>query len=368
MLLRAAPLLRAAGYDSDLLATGASEGPLADGLRAAGFRVLHLPFRRNGGFVADLYRLLRRERYEVVHVHTEQAFIYCQLAALLSGVPRRVQSIHSIFLFRGALRTRRAAQRALARLLGVVFVAPSPSAAENEWRRFGNRVVVIPNWVDVDALRPASPAERAAARERLGLPPGAFVVVSLGSCHPVKRHELIVRAMAVLREQVPQAVYVHCGSGELQAEERALSARLGTDDVVVFAGVVRDVTDVLHAADVFIMPSRLEGLGVAAVEAMAAGVPVVAADAPGLRDVVEPDVTGVLVSEPVDATRLAAPLVRLARDEGVRQVMGAAGRRRAERYFSVQAGVPSLLTLYGHPLRRRPRWRLPHQGGAGTSA
>ena len=120
----------------------------------------------------------------------------------------------------------------------------------------------------------------------MGLPDGAYVVTSVGNCSPVKNHEAIIAALPdIARLTGREVTYLHAGSGEDEATEAALARALPSTVTVRFLGTVRDVLPVLWASDVFCMPSLYEGVGIAALEALACGVPSVLSDAEGMRDV-----------------------------------------------------------------------------------
>ncbi|WP_448188455.1 glycosyltransferase [Azospirillum sp. sgz301742] len=281
------PLIVANGLRPTILSTGENgPGPFAARLAAAGYVINHLPFSRNLSFVGHLIALFRRNRFDVVHVHCERAAFWIELAAHLNRVPRIVRMVHSTFPFTGSLRVRRSAQRAIARhLLGVVHAAPSASVVDNEQRRFANPVQCIPAWVD-PVFRPPTDEERSEARARLGLADGTFAVAAVGSCLEVKNHDALIRAVARLAANGKDMLLLHAGHGPLEAAERALAVTEGVADRVRFLGVVDDVRSLLHAADAFAMPSHREGLPVAALEALACGVPAALADSPGLRSLV----------------------------------------------------------------------------------
>jgi glycosyltransferase involved in cell wall biosynthesis len=158
-----------------------------------------------------------------------------------------------------------------------------------------------------------------------------------------KGHAVLLDAIARLADV---RLRVLCAGGGSRAA--ALAARrdaLGLGDRVVFLGPLDDVAGLLAAADVAVMPSLHEGLGVAALEAMAAGVPVVASRVGGLPELVGADAAGVLVP-PGDAAALAAALRRLAADRGAARALGTAGRARVGARFTMAGMAAATLALY----------------------
>jgi glycosyltransferase involved in cell wall biosynthesis len=220
--------------------------------------------------------------------------------------------------------------------------------AEFSVRRIGvprAKVVVIPNGVDFPD-QGASP-DRSIAREALGLPVDGVLVGSVARLDPVKRLDVLLKALAALGGA--RAVIVGYGPQERQLTEMA--AELGLNERVRFVGYQQDVWPWLAACDVFVLSSDWEGMPNAVLEAMGAGLPVVATAAGGTLDVVVDGVTGLLVP-PRDATALASALERLIHDPNLRRTMGAAGRRRAQEFFSAQHMVERTQALYAELLGR----------------
>ncbi|MFD9632204.1 glycosyltransferase [Streptomyces violascens] len=281
MLRSAARQWHVHGVEAEILAIAAAPGPYADALRAAAYRVHHVPDVPLWSVPWRLMRQVSAGRYDVVHLHAERGSFWFALAARLGGATV-VRTVHSCFAFRGILALERTVQRALLRATGAVaHIAVGPMVAENERRRFRNRAEVVENWVAPEFV-PPDPAGRARARTALGIDDGRPVLISVGNCAPVKRHETVLAALA--HPLCPTDVYyLHVGDEEESGEERELAARLGVADRVRFLGRA-DPLPMLHASDLFVMPSAYEGLSIAAVEALATGLPAVLADAPGLRD------------------------------------------------------------------------------------
>jgi glycosyltransferase involved in cell wall biosynthesis len=190
------------------------------------------------------------------------------------------------------------------------------------------RVRLLPHGVDTARFQPASPAERAALRARLGLPGGVLAVYS-GRLLRGKGLETLVDALGAPAAP-PELGVVLVGSGAGQALdvtpelERQVAARR-LEGRVVFAGQSDQVEDYLRAADLFVFPSHFEALGIALVEAAACGLPAVASATGGIVDVVESGGSGLLVA-PGEPQALAAALAELARDEPRRAAMGERAR------------------------------------------
>lgn len=345
MLTQAAPLFREHGLELHAVATGESVGAYAQRFAAAGFTIHHLPLSSSASHLRRFYELLRTLRIDVVHVHTERAFFWYELVARLAGVKRIVRTVHGVFEFRGRLWAERWLERRLAAtVLGAISVAPGPSVAEAEAGTYGVHPLQILNWTDcVRFSPPKHEDDRNRVRERLGIPLNAVVLISVGSCQHVKNHAAIVRALPSVAQACPEVHYLHVGSGELETAEQALASELGVRESVSFVGQRDDVSDLLAASDVFVMPSTREGFAISCLEAMSSGLPVVGRETSGLRDLIVDGVTGRLVRSEEEFVR---ELETLCTNRQLRLRFGQAGRRRAENQFSMEASAASYLRLY----------------------
>lgn len=343
MLRAVGPALAAQGWDSHILALSDTDaGPFAADLRQAGHIIHHIRFRRNLMLFVDLWHLLFRYRFRIVHIQSERANLWIALLAVLSGA-RVIRTVNAIFDFRGALRIRRIIQRRISRWLGVRWVAPSRSVITHESARFGNACTLLPNWIDSQRFPVRTEQDRLRARRRLGYQDGTFVLASAGSCSPVKNHSAILQALALL----PQTVqYLHLGTGPQEAEEQALAATLGISGRVKWCGSVDDVAPALAAADVFVMPSLNEALGLAAVEALATGLPCLLSRVNGLSDLQDFNPDG--DSCDTTAASLAKAIQRqMAKPQAVLRARAGERAKTVLAYFGTGRGVENLITLYG---------------------
>jgi glycosyltransferase involved in cell wall biosynthesis len=198
--------------------------------------------------------------------------------------------------------------------------------------------VVIRNGIDVRG-RPLARPETEPAR-----------IVSVGRLQAPKDPLTLVRALAELEGRAFRASFI--GDGPERREVESEIARLGLSDAVELAGRRPDVPEILAASQVFVLASRSEGFPMAVLEAMAAGLPVVASRVGGLDELVDPGETGLLV-RPGDPAELARAIARLLDEPGLRARMGAAGRARVERHFDLDAALRAHLDLYRRELARR---------------
>lgn len=266
-----------------ILSIGQDVGVMAPVLNADGYRIHHFPFSRSPIHLWNVYCFLLSSRFDVVHIDVERGNLWYGLLARLAGTPRIFRTIHNVFAFQGTLKLRRRWQRRFLRFIGVTTITIGDSVARNELQRFGNPSLQIPNWFDNRRFVLPTSAERQAGRERLRIPDGSLVLISIGNCAQVKNHPAILQALALLPRDLP-LIYLHVGSEDADSSERALAAALGVSNKVRFHGLAEDILPLLHASDVYIMPSHHEGFSCAVLEAVGAGLPAILSDVPGLRD------------------------------------------------------------------------------------
>lgn len=343
MLFAALPGFRSAAVEPAFLATGTVKGEFAMRFEAADCEVLHLPFRRVPAFFWRAFQMLRDPRWDVIHLHTERANFYFGVIALVAGKPV-IRTVHSVFRFEGGLRRRRAFQRRVLEALGLRHVAIGQSVLANEVSRFGIRPLLVDNWFDDAAFAPATTDARLEARRAFGVDGDRFVIASVGNCASVKNHQSLLHALARLPpEQRP--IYLHAGIEEPDSPERRLAHALDLRDDVRFLGAVRDVPQLLRAADAFVMPSLHEGFSIAALEALGSGLPAIFTDVPGLCDLKDRfgDIT---YCEPTAGSIASALQQLMSLPMGERARIAAVHADGARRHYGTERGVQSYVKLY----------------------
>lgn len=339
------------------LLTGSGGELLEDARRMPGL-VLHLwpDWRHAVSPLADarcllrLARLLREQGFDVVHTHSSKAGLVGRLAARLSGT--RATVVHHVHGWSFNPLQREAGRRAtvwlerLAARPGFLLLACS-EATSAEGRRHGigrdedRRVVHY--GIERPALLRRRP--RAAIRRRLGLAPRDLLVLQLGNLKPQKDPLTFARAAVLAGSALPRARFWIAGDGPLREETEALAASGGLADRFRVLGWRRDVPELLAAADVMVLTSRFEGLPLAVLRAMAAGLPVVATAVNGTPEAVHHGETGFLVP-PGDAEGTAAAIVRLGRDPALRRRLGRAAREGSAGFAQARFRH-EVLSLYG---------------------
>jgi glycosyltransferase involved in cell wall biosynthesis len=209
--------------------------------------------------------------------------------------------------------------------------------------------------VDCDHFHPPQPLEREAARTRLSIAPDHLLVGAVGMLEERKGHRYLLEAIAILNRDRTAAARIKCaiaGDGAMRDELANFAKESGIASDVLFLGMIGDARQLLDALDVFVFPSLKEGLGVALLEAMACGLPVVANRSGGVVDIIEENHNGLLVPSR-DAASIAGAIGALAHAAPRRSQLGIAARRRVIEHFSMDAMSKKTIDLYRACLVRR---------------
>jgi glycosyltransferase involved in cell wall biosynthesis len=355
--------LRERGYDTTLVAGSLARGEdsmafVADARDVEIVRIDELgreisPLR---DLVATLRlaRLIRRERPDILHTHTAKAGTVGRVAALLAGrhaPPIVVHTFHGHVLrgYFGPLRTR--LFLLLERWLAAhttALIAVSPQVRD-DLVALGvapaERFVVIRLGIELDERVAGEQNGRAESRRYLGIEPERFAVGWIGRMTAVKRTDDILVAFKRLREEGVDAVLCLVGDGPDRPHLEHRAHELGVIRDTLFLGYQEEVAPFYAAFDALVLPSSNEGTPVSAIEALAAGRPVVATRVGGVPDVVQEGEDGFLV-EPGATGDLADRLAELARDPELRERMGRAGRERVLPRYAVERLVDDVDRLY----------------------
>lgn len=358
-LVELLPHLRDAGIEPSVVCFHRHAGeelagaPALRGVPVAYLAGATLPVR-----VRELRALLRRERPSVLHSSLFQADLTGRLAAV--GLPVTVLNslVNASYepsrfadprITHWRLRAVQLVEAVTGRLLVDHFHAVSRAARDSAVRHLRlppERITVVWRGRDPERLGEPSEARRRAARRALDLPPEAPVVLNTGRQEYQKGQVHLLRAVARLVPEHPEILLLVAGrrghvSGDLEAEVD----RLGLGRHVRLLGHRDDVPELLAAADAFALPSLFEGYPGAAVEAMALGLPVVAADIPPVREVVEPERSALLVP-PAAPEPLAAALHHLLADPATARRLGKRGRDLFLAHHRTRSVAPAMVALY----------------------
>ncbi|THJ24582.1 MAG: glycosyltransferase [Nitrospira sp. CG24E] len=287
----------------------------------------------------QLIRLFRQEQPALVHTHTSKAGVVGRVAAWWAGVPVIVHTPHGHVFYGhfGPLRSWLFLQveRVLSAITHRLIALTEAERQDHLDRSVGNpgRFAVVPSGIDRERFGRAR-IDGKQQPDWFGCPSDALVVGSVGWLTDIKGHEYLIAAIAKLKQDFPSLHLVIIGSGNRQNALLQQAESAGLRDAVHLLGHREDIAVCLAGMDLFVLPSLNEGMGRALIEAMAAGLPVIASRVGGIPAVISHERTGLLVS-PGDASALAEALRRfLDRPEWAKQLGVAASRSVDSRYGS----------------------------------
>jgi glycosyltransferase involved in cell wall biosynthesis len=337
-------VLVAAPGDSELLRRAREAGLETDGafLFARGLRP-----RPNLRDLRRMKRLLRDGGFDIVHTHGSQDSWIVAFSNRSIRLPV-IRTKHNFLPIREHFANRWLYGKVFDRIICVAQAVADQCAAKPYLD--AGRLPVIHSAVDLDRFRKADPDQVGRLRREWG--EDRIVIAAMGRLRPEKGHRHLLEAVAGLRGAFPRLLLVCGGAGSLRGELAETVRTLGIDEHVRFLGMRTDVPEILHAADLFAMPSLSEGIATAAIEASVAGLPVVASRVGGIPEVVTDGETG-LLTEPGDSADLARALSRLLADSDLRRRLGEAARGKNFDRFTIRSLVEETESIYREVLENR---------------
>lgn len=343
-----------------------SPDPRVEKLRARGYTVHEIQIDRhispapNSKSVLDLVKLMREEKYDLVHTHAPVASVLGRVAAKLAGVPRIVYTAHGFYFHENMPRQKYAlyhgVEKAVAQITDRILVQSQEDFDTAVTTGLGSaeKVRYLGNGIDLSRFDPGAVTEatRRRLRAELGVPNEHGPLIGItGRITEEKGFGELVDALSTMRKEFPKAHLIVIG-GQLSTERDTFQDRLvdfiedgGLDAQVTFAGFRDDVPDLLALLDLFVLPSYREGLPRSVLEAMAMELPVVATQIRGCREAVADGVTGLLVP-PRDSVALARAMARVLRDSELARRFGKAGRERVKTTFDERFVFARLEKIY----------------------
>ena len=310
----------------DFLTHRPQDGPYDDEIRSLGGIVYHAPrlYPQNyATYLRFMARFFREHPYRLVHSHIDEMSAFPLFTARRAGVPVRIAHAHSNSVERNfKYAIKQAARRAVPHVATDYWACSMAAGAYLFGSQRADRVVVIKNAIDVERFA-FDAAVRAEVRRELGLGPSALVMGCIGRFVPEKNQAHAIRLLAHMRGQGTDARLVLLGEGEELESCRELTSSLGVGSEALFLGSRPDVERFLQAMDVLLLPSRFEGFGNVAIEAEAAGLPVIASKGLPPDAFVLPSCRSVSLDAPLDEWAQAVTAA-------IAECHGADGRGRAE--------------------------------------
>ena len=300
--------------------------------------------------VWELYRLFTRERPDVVHTHAWGTLIEGLVAARMARVPVVVHGEHGTLQLRGyQTRLQRWMWGRADRVLSVSLRLAERMSASTGFPH--HRITTIQNGVDLSRF---SPLLREASRRELGVDAGTVVIGTAGRLVPVKDHDNLLDAVALMRQEGVRVTTLIAGEGPLKDAVQSRIAALGLTDSVRLIGQRADIERVFAALDVFVLSSKSEGMSNTMLEAMASGAAIVGTRVGAADELVEHGRTGLLVPREQPAA-LAAALTQLVENPSLREQMAAAARVKAHAEFGLARMLRDYDAFYAGLVEKRER-------------
>ncbi|HSA99980.1 MAG TPA: glycosyltransferase family 4 protein [Anaerolineales bacterium] len=280
-----------------------------------------------------LWKLLRQDHFQAVETFTLDSNLFALPVAWIAGVPVRIATHHGWSAKDSALK--RLAHHLLLKLGMVDTLVAVTEGIRSQSIREGIKpglVVTIPNGIH---LFPAREKNAEVFSKILKTSTGCTTLLSVGRLVYEKAYEVLIQALQLVVQEYPDVVLVIAGSGVLRDELQVLIDTLHLSDKIHLLGDRPDVADLMVNADIFVMPSRSEGMPMALLEAMGSGLPVIATRVGGLGEVVQDHSQGILVPAE-DSQELAKAILELLRDPALRSRMGRNARQRIEERYTTE--------------------------------
>lgn len=263
---------------------------------------LDIRVMRSGGPIdhvlfKDLIQIIRSENINIIHSHLLDMNFYAALSSKVTNTPLVCTEHGDIHhTSKGSWKNILKAKTISLFADNIVFVS---QYTEDYFQKYvkqpPNKRTVIYNGVDDNLFKKVDADQKKALRKKLQLNENAALIANVGNLYPVKGQKYLIQAFRLVKDSVPNSELLIIGRGELEQELRTETETIGLKDSVRFLGFREDVGDLLKASDIFVLSSLSEGLPIALIEAMGCGLPVVATDVGGVKEVIQDGIDGFIV-------------------------------------------------------------------------
>jgi len=308
-------------------------------------------FNLRGFFL--LIRLMRAVKPDVLHTHLTASNILGVAAGKISGIPKIFTHDHSgeyypYRLPRIAKLSLMAIERLMLSFVQSLFAVSNSVAEFNRHKKKvpSEKVTVLPNWVEPTELRHGT-FEMDMVRARYRIPKSSIVIGAAGRLSPEKGHLVLLESFAELMKRWPNCRLLIAGGGPIHQELLNRVDMLGATSNIFLLGDLKNMHDFYSAVDIFVQPSRYETFGIAVLEAMHLGLPVIASNVGGLPELIKHEKTGLLV-DPESPEALLQALERLLKDQALRERLGKSGCSFVQKHYDGKRCVEQLIEHYLH--------------------
>lgn len=350
MYVDAAPLFIANGCDLSVLITAEAIGEYVDSFKQSGFHIFHKPYPKLRNYFGRIiyYKkiidFLKNEHFDIVHIHSHKTMWGISLCAKIAK-KKSIYTFHNVFqshfysyFYHIILRW------SAKKIFKCTFQTISDSVYENELNIYHNKTIKIYNWYSNNRFFPSNRTEKLLIRKELNISEKSLVLISIGGCSDIKRHSEIIKALSIVIKKYTNCIYLHLGEGNIENDEKELAIALNVSNSIRFYGNQQDVRKYLIASDIYIMPSRFEGIPITTIEAMACNVPCILYNVPGLRDFNKCGKNSFLISE--DSNILANQILFLAENPKTLSEVSFNAKIFVEDAFSLEKNANEVFKLY----------------------
>lgn len=345
MYVDAAEKFKSLGCILYVINTSPTLGEYAPYFEKAGYKVIHMPypnglvarFRYYNRFIA----FLKKEQIDVVHIHSSNLKWGASYCAWRAGI-KCVYTFHNAFPIRWfSLPYQMYLRWSAKHVFGCRFQTISDDVYRNELQTYHNKTSLVYNWYGKNRFWPANKGEKESIRNILGISPKALVIISVGGCSEIKRHQEIIKALPLIIKTFPDTIYLHLGEGYALDDEIKLAEDIGVAGHVIFAGNQTDVRKYLVASDIYCMTSKFEGISLTTMEALSCEIPSVLYDVAGLRTFRE---CSMLIPE--NHEELANTIINLYQNDKLKLDLQKRGKHFVDTNFDLDKNVEKIFGLY----------------------
>lgn len=303
--------------------------------------------------ISEIKRIIDQGNYDLVHFHGSKAGLVGRVAAVLAGCKNTVVTAHNFVIYEEVPIAKkivfRYGESLLSRVTSKIITVSRALKHDLVLNYKITPEKIVPIYNGIDLAKYDQLPSRDLAREFYGIKPETLVIGTVARMAPQKGLKYLIDAAAKICNHSngtsPDILFVIAGDGPLKPELERFAVDIGVRDKVLFPGYIDDINGLFACLDIFVIPSIAEGLSITTIEAMAAGLPVIASRVGGLPELVTEGVTGLLI-QPRNTTALAIAINSLVNDRGMRVQLGANGKIFARDRFSIENMVEQTIKVY----------------------
>ena len=287
-----------------------------------------------GHIIFKLCRLLIKESPDVIHTHLFFANIYGRIAGRITGIKSIITTLHNPdYTYedngRWTCKFRKLIDKCTGRICNNKFIAVSNFVKKDFEKQLGfKNIKVLYNCIDATIFNQSEASVANKKKNELGFGKDNIIILNIGRLHSQKGQACLIEAFDIVHKNNNRCRLIIIGKGHLENELKSKAIELNLDKEIVFLKDRNDVFEILRASDIFVFPSLYEGFGIALIEAMASGLPVIASDIDVLRELVDNNIDGILI-ENGNHVKLAETISSLIDDIELRHCLGKNAREKA---------------------------------------